>query len=164
MYELDTTFSPLPPALMDPRLFDVQTDVQPRSVAQVIEKWQKRLGLSHWKIIAGDPQRFDGDDVDAHIHRKVDELTAIVHVSPQAPAGQIERLVLHEMLHIPVGELVDPLRHVGEFSVGMLDLLGVMEERFINILCNALLPDTPWEPVDPTIRQKFEFDPVPEAA
>lgn len=140
----------------------VRTAVRELDVALAIEKWQKRLGLSHWVIRTGDPKRFFEDrkeqQDEAYTVIKRDEFQAIVYLSPETPASQVERNTLHELLHLQLNELIDPMRQMGGFTVGEMDYFEALEERFIGRMCSALLPDVKWEPTYQRWREFFEFD------
>jgi len=101
-----------------------------------VEKWQNRLALDNWRLFVGQVWSEEDNDKDALVYRPPAELYAIIKINPLAPADQIERLVVHEMLHLVFGPL-DDLAENGQ-PIGIMEAYERELERTINMLAQVL--------------------------
>ncbi len=113
-------------------------------ISAYIMKYQLDLGLSNWALFVGEKWPEDNKTDDAFVVRQPAELHAIIHVHPDQPDGQVERLVVHEMLHLAHIRL-DELCNNGQ-SVGVIEAYDRELELFINTLSSAITGIV-WEPV-----------------
>lgn len=108
----------------------------------VVRRWQVALLLSDWRIgLSSTPP--DGDDerssvdIDRNLHR------AVIRFDPTVPEDQVERQVVHELLHVRLAEIEDAFRQVvGDDSTAATWWHRSLE-RTIERLVDALLPDCP---------------------
>jgi len=114
-----------------------------QKVADLIAKWQDRLGLSGWEIRYNpdgkpDKGKAAGMTQDLYLH-----LCQIV-IAKDCPDSELEACVLHEMLHIvtgPLGTMTKQLAGaIGDERTGplLLDNAHDAEERLIELLVTAL--------------------------
>lgn len=130
--------------------------LQNEIVEWAISKWQGRLGLSDWDITAGAPGIVgDPEDEDAWMYLVPTEKAAKVYVHPLAQRrAVIERLVVHELLHLLFNRLRDACFSIGSFTEGQMDHIHTIEETVINALATALT-DSDWAPVHPDLVRRF---------
>jgi len=127
-------------------------------VDAAIQKWQDRLGLSEWRLYVASEWNPTTDREDAYVYRMAAEREAVVAVHPSAPIWYIERLVLHELLHLVHADLDDIAEN--NRSIEIMELYQAQLERVINALSTALCGES-YHPIDPDWRKRFELEPLP---
>jgi len=116
-------------------------------VAGEIRAFSRSLGLDDWDIRVGDPDRFDYDLCEeGYIIRQDDERVATLYVHPEADAWQIERIVVHELLHVVLADL-EFIASNGA-TVETMELYARFQERAISVLVGAITGNTIWQPVE----------------
>lgn len=108
----------------------------------VVQRWLVTLRLTEWHIGLSDiPCDSDDErssvDIDRNLHR------AVIRFDPTLPEDQIERQILHELLHVRLAELEDAFRQVASEDETARTWWHRSEERAIEALTDALLPDHP---------------------
>lgn len=110
--------------------------------AAIVRKWQRALRLSEWWVGISDVPCDDMDmrsmvDIDRNLHR------AVIRFDATLPNDQMERQIVHELLHVRLAELEDVFRQVvGED--GTADTWWHRaEERTIEALTDHLVPHQP---------------------
>lgn len=78
---------------------------KPEIIATLIEKWQKRLELRDWEIVASivdlkAMKKLIDAEVDGCIVYEVYRLQAHIYVLNKVEDVELESVILHEMLHI----------------------------------------------------------------
>lgn len=110
--------------------------------APKLRSWQERLALADWHIGVSDVPCDDNEtrssvDIDPILHR------ALVRFHPTTPRDQIERQIVHELLHVRLSDLENVFnRVVGDDSTATA-WWHHGEERMIEALVDALLPKNP---------------------
>lgn len=70
-----------------------------------IAAWAAYLGLAGWEVrfspLAPDPDSRASMDADTHHNR------AVIRIDSDAPASQIDRLIVHELLHVAMAHMED---------------------------------------------------------
>jgi hypothetical protein len=112
------------------------------AVADSIRRWSARLRLGDWTIgvSAVPPDRNDqrsSIDLDMNIRR------AVIRFDPTLPPDQVERQIVHELLHVRTVGLEDVFDQVVG-SDGTAQTWWTREhESMIEAMVDALLPDQP---------------------
>ncbi len=114
------------------------------AIMDAIVKYQTDLGLSNWTLFVGEEWPEDNKTDDAFVVRQPAELHAIIHVHPDQPDSQVERLVVHELLHLAHARL-DGLGNNGQ-STGVMEAYDRELELFLNTMATALT-GIAWKPV-----------------
>lgn len=127
--------------------------VDAATVARLVRKWQKRLGLDHWSIdveITSDMP----DHTYATTSRMASALRARINVNRTAfetPSADtvdfpdLERTILHELGHVLVGHLSATVENVlddyygGTLGRALRDRIEVEEEKMVDALSIALM-------------------------
>ena len=109
---------------------------------EAVQVWRDRLRLGEWHIGLSDVAPDEDDDrssvdIDRNLHR------AVIRFDPVLPEKQNERQVLHELLHVRLAELEDAFRQVVGDDETARTWWHRSEERAIEALVDALLPDQP---------------------
>jgi len=123
-------------------------------VKAAIEKWQDKLGLSNWQLYVAKDWKPTTDREDAYVYRMGSEREAIIAIHPKAPEHYVERLVVHELLHLAHASL-DDVAENGR-SVEVMELYAANLEVFINTMSTAMT-DAPYLPIDPAWRERYEL-------
>jgi hypothetical protein len=77
--------------------------VTPGAIQQQIEAWQPVLGLADWDVrYSPDPV---GDDERACIDGWVVRRIAVIRIDAGAPVEAIDRLIVHELMHLWLSQL-----------------------------------------------------------
>ncbi len=110
--------------------------------ATVIRHWVGVLRLNEWHVGLSDVPCDDGDerssvDIDRNLHR------AVIRFDPTMPEDQAERQIVHELLHVRLSEMEDAFRQVVGDDETASTWWHRSEERTIEALTDALLPDQP---------------------
>jgi hypothetical protein len=72
---------------------------------KALRKWQPRLRLADWRIgFAGPPP---GDDDRSTVDVDVKVRSAVIRLRDDTPPSQVERQVVHELLHVVVSGMED---------------------------------------------------------
>lgn len=107
--------------------------------AALVARWQARLGLSHWRLLVSDrPPDEDDSRSEVDIDRNV--LQALLRFDPVLPDDQLERQVVHELVHVRLAELDDVFRQVSVPDSVPRTWWGRAEEATVEALVVALLP------------------------
>ena len=113
------------------------------AIESAIVKWRYSLGLMSWNLSAAKSWDPEHDSDDAYVYRHAGERHAIVAVRKDVPKGQVERLVVHELLHL-VHARLDDVAENGR-SVDIMELYQQELEVVLNTLSTALTGKA-WEP------------------
>ena len=114
-------------------------------VEKIVKAWQERLHLGEWTI---EVAVIDGTEINkeghvAQIQRRVHSLDARVTVATRRDKDEVEATIIHEMLHLVLGEMLAAFRHgVDQLSdqaaaVAQADF-DTAEERTVSRLTFAL--------------------------
>lgn len=70
-----------------------------------LSSWQGRLRLSDWRLAVGDeePEPNDRSTVDMDVLSR----SAVIRLRSDTPASQVERQLVHELLHVRLAEIED---------------------------------------------------------
>jgi len=114
-------------------------------VKKLVKRWQDRLHLGEWtiEVITIDGAEINEEGHLAQIQRRVHSLEARVIVAMHREASEVEATIIHEMLHLVLGEMLAAFRHgVDQLSdqaaaVAQADF-DTAEERTVSRLTLAL--------------------------
>lgn len=117
--------------------------------------WQERLGLRDWDVRFS-PQWLDEDDSDdGNVRYRTDEKVAVLRIHPRVTGKNVERVVVHELIHILLKDYTllanEWAAKNGESGIAVLDMLHDLEERIANQLATALTGQA-WVPTTATAR------------
>jgi len=122
-----------------------KVELPPRAdiVAQCIDKWQARLGLADWEI-KFNPDRVLDDNEAANMSRDRFRRLAEIGIALDCPDSQLEAGVLHELLHIVLGPVLD-MAHSITGALGdqrtapiLMDQVHDLSERAIEQIVDAI--------------------------
>ncbi len=106
-----------------------------------IREYQKRLGLQTWDI-RFDPKPLKGDGFSATCEMRVSTRVAVIRLHPDVPDDFIPADVVHELAHLVLKDYTMLTSHVlakhGDTALGVLDMLGDMEERICEVVSFSL--------------------------
>lgn len=106
-----------------------------------IAKWAAHLGLADWHI------RYSPAEPDPDAHAQTNcfapHKQAAIRLEATLPVSQIDRKVVHELLHVSLWEVQEAFNQaVAELSVGQRDTLMTLQrdasERLIESMVDAL--------------------------
>jgi hypothetical protein len=108
----------------------------------LIWDWQVKLRLTEWHVGVSDVAPDEDDqrssvDIDRNLHR------AVIRFDPTLPLDQRHRQIVHELLHVRLAELEDVFRQVVDDDETARTWWHRSEERIIEALTDALVPDQP---------------------
>lgn len=110
--------------------------------AAIIARWQKRLRLGDWTIrIAKGMEPDEGDRSTVVMHSNVRQ--AVIRLRSDTPESQVERQIVHEMLHIRLigaeRAFIEAKVWTPKASDDPLDAMWHLgQEAAIEALCDAL--------------------------
>jgi len=120
-------------------------------VVPAVARWKTALGLSGWDI-RYDPAWTSGPDLLGNISIEYESEVAAIRIHPDTPPVAVERIVLHEMLHILFTDVQDAWEEAfnlvgakprGKAAKGLMSWLATQQyqrtELSINRLVAALL-------------------------
>ena len=123
---------------------DKDIRVQGKRLKKLMEKWPRRLGLSHWKIkleLCPTSSRDDGEIMfrvsfqTASLWQYMDSIiTAYVPAIMEMDDNDIEEAFIHELCHILVGEMNNCDRDHGDNAEG-----SPHEERVVSQVTTGIL-------------------------
>lgn len=117
-----------------------------RSCQRFISDYRGSLGLSDWDIRVGDPAMFDYTLCEeGYIIRQDDERVATIYVHPEADRWQINRIVVHEMLHIVLSDM--EFVACNGATIDEMELYQRFQERAIGQLTSAISGIDVWQPI-----------------
>ncbi len=106
-----------------------------------IRTYRKRLGLESWDI-RFDPKPLKGDGFSATCEMRVSTRVAVIRLHPDVPDDFIPADVVHELAHLVLKDYTMLTSHVlakhGDTALGVLDMLGDMEERICEVVSFSL--------------------------
>lgn len=105
---------------------------------QLTEQWRPRLGLADWwvsvsSLAPGEDDSRSEVDIDRNLHR------AVLRFDGDLPEDQLERQVVHELLHIRLAELEDCFRQVEGDDHTARKWWDRSQERTVEALASALV-------------------------
>jgi hypothetical protein len=142
-----------------PRLERPSEPTLAQKVSVSIGRWQPLLNLNDWVLCAAEAWDPQGDEDEAYLYRQPAEQEAIIAVHPDTPDHYVDRLVVHELLHLVMGNL--DMMAMNHRSIEVMDLYQAEQERVINLL-STTITDIGYEPVHPVWRKRFEVDGPPQ--
>ena len=89
---------------------------------KVIAKWQKALRLADWRIVLSGLEA-DPDDRST-VNMDVLTKSAVIRLRSDTPASQVERQIVHELLHIVLVGMEDAYRGAKEYTPKGWDAAG----------------------------------------
>lgn len=106
-----------------------------------IAHWQVRLGLADWDIRV-DPRTPD-EGYRAQVEGWATRRMAAIRIHPDAPEEALDRLVVHELLHLWLSQLEDTARPMQEHTPPGVDAAFArdwdrVEHQLIHVLEGAL--------------------------
>jgi hypothetical protein len=109
---------------------------------RLLAVWRDRLGLRDWHIMTSNFAPDEGDmrscvDLDVGLQQ------AVVRFDPTLPDDQVERQVVHELLHARLAETRDVFDQVVGGNTVAATWCDRSTERAIEALVDAFLPDQP---------------------
>jgi hypothetical protein len=116
-----------------------------------LAKWQPRLRLADWRLAFSDLE--PDEDSRSNIDLDVRIRSGVIRLRSDMPPSQIERQVVHELLHVLMSGMEDTYRSCKEFTPKAWDSAGDTmwnraEEFAIEALVDELteVPRTDWGP------------------
>lgn len=107
-----------------------------------IDKWMPALRLGSWRVVHSS---LEPDDADQRSCVNIDVLirSAVIRLRSDTPSSQVERQVVHELLHVLLSGLEDTYRAAKEHTPKAWDdagdrMWGRAEEAAIEALTDAL--------------------------
>lgn len=91
-------------------------------IQQAIALWQPRLRLADWRIAASleEPEPNDRSTADIDVNVR----SAVIRLRRDTPPGQVERQVVHELLHVLLSGMEDAWRAAKEHTPKAWDDAG----------------------------------------
>lgn len=137
------------------------------AIEEAISKWRSRFRLTDWDIrYTSDQTELDDDKPAAQIEYERYRRLATVRVDKDVPDHMIERIIVHEMLHLVLLPWYDLTFHVlakhGDSALGVMDHLDEVKERICEQVAEGIT-GVPWEPMDDYGRRKHSPFVAPSA-
>jgi hypothetical protein len=132
----------------------------PAGAQEALDHWQRRLRLGDWIIRLGDgePEPDERSHVDMHTNIR----QAVILLRSDTPASQVERQVVHELLHVRLVLLERAyIAAKGHAPRGWDDSLWDLgTEAAIEALCDAVgcRPRADWGPAGSPFNEAFPPD------
>lgn len=106
-----------------------------------LSEWMTKLRLTDWLIRLSDVAADDDDrstvDIDANTRQ------AVIRFDPVMPADQVERQLVHELLHVRMIQIEDAFSQVVGEDETARQWFKRGEESTIEALVDAFLPEQP---------------------
>ena len=133
----------------------------PRDLARrLLPEWQRRLRLGDWMLAVSDLEPGKGERSTIDLHTSIRQ--AAIRLRSDTPLSQVERQLVHELLHARLALMSWAWRDARSFTPEAFDrsnetLWSAGEEAAIEALCDALgcAPRAAWGIEDPEWKAAF---------